>query len=234
MAALHLPGHGLHIKSPLLTFDQLLASGLTAEKWLLNNGYGPVIVSGHSQGGILTLAHAAQSSHVAAAFALGAVFPQLPAAICLTRFAPFQKYRDKILQYLDKLNRLCPTFPVALPFYIPLLKLLKGRKKPIIMEKGPARISYPSRYVLSLFTTVISPELQCPFWLISARNDALFQAHAMQETFDFIKGSQKKLVWLETGGHMAPFNPQIANFIANIITAACNESCLQINIGTKK
>lgn len=219
IAALHLSGHGLNIKKSPISPASLLQEGLEAEAWLLNNSYYEIAVSGHSQGAILALAHAAASGNLVAAFPISAAFPQLPLAIRLTRFSPFQNKRKEILGFINWLGAVLPWLPIPLPFYLSLKKIVKGRKKPVAIGNGPSRISYPLQFLAALFSTNISTCCRCPVWLISAKNDALFTPEIISESFAAIQAPIKHLVWLEDGGHMAPMNPKIADFIAR--TAAC-------------
>lgn len=61
VAGLHLTGHGLNPHAVRFSFEDLLQDGLDAEEWLRDTGFTRIAVCGHSQGGILTLAHAAAS-----------------------------------------------------------------------------------------------------------------------------------------------------------------------------
>lgn len=223
VVGLHLAGHDLNLATRLDSFKSLLLQGLEAETWLEKNNYGPLIVCGHSQGGILALAHASESSRLRAAFAISAIFPQLDDAIELTRFAHFARYRKNILKYIIKFASLMPWFPIPLPAYLSIKKILAGKQKPSVMGSGFGRLSYPLKYLADLFSTNISVGLLCPFYLYSALNDALFTPKLIQKTFDVIKAPQKHLVWLENGGHMAPLNPYWANFIAKNTAEACIE-----------
>lgn len=51
VAALHLTGHGINPHRCRFSFDDLLRDGLDAEQWLFDNGMGPLLLAGHSQGG---------------------------------------------------------------------------------------------------------------------------------------------------------------------------------------
>lgn len=222
IAAIHLTGHGnARDKKPPQTFEKMLAQGLEAENWLKNNLSEIIAVCGHSQGGILTLAHASKSRSLKAAFALGAVFPHLPSAIRLTNFAPFANNRAKILTLIKKLAKFLPNFPFLFPFYVSPFKLLANKQKPLYIGAGAGRWSYPLSFVSSLFSLELPEKVHCPFWLISALNDDLFTKEIIEETFREIRSPQKTLVWLKNGGHLAPFNPAQAQYIAQVIFNAC-------------
>ena len=86
-AALHFTGHGVMPHCTGFTFDTLLQNALDAEAWLRSQGVRRLAACGHSQGAILTLAHAAWSSALAAALPIAGCYPQQSDAILLTRFA---------------------------------------------------------------------------------------------------------------------------------------------------
>lgn len=218
IAAIHLTGHGnARDKKAPRSFEEMLEQGLEAETWLIKNLSGSIAACGHSQGGILTLAHASRSRSLRAAFALGAVFPHLPAAIRLTNFASFADKRAKILAIFRKLADFLPYFPFLFPFYVSPFKLLANRQKPLYIGKGAGRWSYPLSFIYSLFSLELSEKVNCPFWLISAQDDDLFTREIIEETFRNIQAPQKTLVWLKNGGHLAPFNPLQAQCIMRVI-----------------
>lgn len=220
VAGLHLPGHGLARSCKHFTFSSFLACGLDAESYLLEFGFGEVSVCGHSQGGILALAHAAASRACAAAFSICAVFPAMEKAIELTLFKSFAAKRHQIMEIINKLAAMFPGFPIPLPFYLSLIRICKGKKKPVIMGSGKGRISYPLAYLASLFAAEIPEGVSCPWWLFSARNDALFTPELVAEVFAKVGASQKTLVWLEDGGHMAILNPDICRYVAGEMAKA--------------
>lgn len=226
VCALHLDGHGENVRNNPRTFDWLLNQGLDAEKWLITHGYGQIFVCGHSQGGIFTLAHAARSHTAAGAFAIDALFPQLPDAIDVTRFGGLAAYRNQILHITRFLAKLIPWLPVPLPIYLSGLRIIAGERKPLVTGKGRSRISYPMRFLNSLFETELPYKVNCPFWLASAENDALFTPKIIRETFAHIQAPAKKLLWLPDGGHLAILNPRLAIFTAR----HCACAALSLNL----
>lgn len=220
VAGLHLSGHGECQGREDYVFSDFLAQGLWAEEWLQKNGFGPLAICGHSQGGILTVAHAGVSRTIRAAFAVSAVFPEMAEAIHMTRFAPFAKQRKFILALLRRLASILPGLPVPLPLYLDLGKIVAGKKRPVLMGRAKGRISYPLKYLVSLFEANISTTIHCPIWLFNARNDEVFTESLTRSVFERIEASEKNLIWLENGGHTAPLNPDLAQFIARHIAAA--------------
>lgn len=218
---IHLPGHGKKHCEKGFTFESLLAAGLEAEALLRSRGNNQIAISGHSQGGILALAHAAASPGLAAAFPIGSAYPDMDKAIQLTRFAPLARYRNGLLLALHKLAKFAPGLPVPLPVYLRLRKLIAGRKRHVCMGSGRGRLAYPLRFLVSLFESAIPRKVLCPLLLFSAKNDALFTPDLIESVFREVDAQDKELCWLSDGGHMAPLNPQLANYIARTAAEKC-------------
>lgn len=212
VAALHFAGHGKCLKTWDFTFATLVGQGLAAERLLREHGFARIAACGHSQGGIITLAHAAVSRELDAAFAVDAVFPDSASVFILTRFPRLA--RDGIMRILGKCARIMPRLPVPLPVYISLRRVMAAKKENIVIGAGIRRISYPLRFLESLLLYRIPRRLNCPFWLFAAKDDALFTRQIILETFSAIEAPSKALVWLADGGHMAPFHPENTQFIA--------------------
>lgn len=213
VCALHLPGHGAN-RQKITSFADFTNLGLIAEKWLQNKLNLPVTVCGHSQGGILALAHASQSRETAACFPISAAFPELDNSISITRFGKLAPWRTQILEAIRKCAKISPWLPVPLPFYLSARRILAGRKKPAFTGRGKSRICYPLHFLYSLFSAQIASPVNVPLWLYSAKDDALFSPDLIRETFEKANAPQGEIVWLPEGGHMLVFNPSLANFIA--------------------
>ncbi|MBD5646792.1 MAG: alpha/beta fold hydrolase [Desulfovibrio sp.] len=220
VAGLHPQGHGVNPHRGGFTFDSLLEDGLFAERRLHEAGLGPVAVCGHSQGGILAVAHAARSATLTAAFAICAILPHMPRAIELTRFARFARERARLERAIVRLGRALPWLPVPLAAYLSLGRVLAGHGK-LVMARGGSRCTYPLGFLASLFSARIGTELHCPFRLYNARDDALFTPALAREFFSEIHAPEKSLVWLPDGGHLAPMTPVRAAFMARDMAAAC-------------
>lgn len=230
VAGVHFSGHGECREQSDFVFSDLLAEGLWAEAWLRQNGFASIVVCGHSQGGILALAHASESATIAAAFALSAVFPEMADAIGLTRLAGFRERREQLMAGISRMAQWLPGMPVPLPVYLELRRIMAGRRKPLFMGRGRGRISYPLRFLASLFAARIRPQLNCPFLLFNACDDALFTPELTCQVFERLECTDKRLVWLPSGGHMAPLNPGLAQFVARHIAAACAGLGLRLNL----
>ena len=220
VAALHLTGHGLNRHSTGFTFDDLLQNGLDAEIWLRQAGYSKIAVCGHSQGGILSLAHAAASPEIVASFPITGVLPQMREAIYLTHFAALADRRQKLEAAFATLARWLPRLPLPLHAYLAPGRILAGARR-TVTDRRKARFSYPLQFLASLFNTHLPSTLRCPVCMFSARNDALFTPAIIQATFDSLKAPAKKLVWLFGGGHLAAMNPPLCQFTARTAAAFC-------------
>lgn len=221
VAGLHLVGHGVNPHRGGFTFASLLEDGLLAERWLHEAGLGPVAVCGHSQGGIFAVAHAARSATLTAAFAICAILPHMPQAIELTRFARFASNRDRLERAIVRLGRAAPWLPVPLAAYLSLGRVLAGHGE-LRMERRGSRHTYPLGFLASLFSARIGTELNCPFRLYNARDDALFTPPLALDFFNEIHAPEKTLVWLPDGGHLAPMMPPRAAFMARDAAAVCS------------
>lgn len=226
VAGLHPIGHGKSPNSNDFTFGDIVRNGLDAETWLRKQYKSPFVVSGHSQGGICTLAHALQSKNLAAAYSLGTLLPQHPDAPTVTRFKDFVAYRDIILEKVHVLAKQFPRFPVFMPFYLEFSRSLAGAPKDIFSDIPTAmaqlRASYPAHFVDSLFSTDLSAatipgNITCPYTVIVAQNDGLFPPELMEKMLVEIQAPQKQLLILEGGGHVAPASAQYAPVIAGMI-----------------
>ena len=221
VAALHLTGHGLNPHNVGFTFDDLLHDGLEAEQWLHDAGLGPLAACGHSQGGILTLAHAAASRRLAAAFPICGVLPQQDEAISLTLFRPLAARREKLMAAINALARRVPRLPLPVPAYLSLCRISAGARH-IRVNRRKSRSSYPLAFLASLFNARLSPRLRCPLYLFNAEDDALFTPTLALSTFDLLRAPYKRLIWLPNGGHLAAMHPLLCRYIARTTAAACS------------
>ncbi|WP_300717387.1 alpha/beta fold hydrolase [uncultured Desulfovibrio sp.] len=218
VAALHLTGHGRNPHHCLFSFADLLQDGLDAEEWLLQKGLGPVLLCGHSQGGILALAHASRSHRARACFAFSAIFPQHRHAIELTRFAALAGQRERLLAGTAWLARWLPWLPLPVFSYLSVKKILAGRLR-LPLDRRQTRTSYPLRYLHSLFSADIATTLHCPFHLFNARDDALFTQALIEDTLAAVRAPEKHVVWLPHGGHLAILSPAVASPAAARVAA---------------
>lgn len=229
--ALHLAGHGKNIKSEVRCFQHMLEQGLLAQKWILRNKSEALVVGGHSQGAICVLQHGALSDAPAAIFPICACLPQQSLAIELTRFAAFADKREQILAVLKFLAKIFPHLPVPLPLYLSGRKILVNCRRPILTGKGISRISYPLKFLYSLFSSKIPEKMLSPLWLIGSRGDALFNSRIINETYKCLSAPEKSLIFLPEGGHLAILNPWLARYCANL--CACAALSLNLSLNTE-
>lgn len=215
VAALHLTGHGAarHIWSFRLA--QLLDDVRQAVAWLRQQHSAPILLCGHSQGGIMTLALACGGSlfdgngriafapldGVAAFFAVSAVFPQHDDIMRLTLFAPLLAHRRRIQEKLLTLARRFPVFPLPLFSYLSPRRLLAGHGS-LDLPLAGRRLTYPLCLLADLLALRLNETTARPFFLLGARNDALFTPDILQTMFDRLDAPRKALHLLPTGGHM--------------------------------
>lgn len=229
----------------LFTFDDIVQNGKDAVIWARQHTTGPVVLAGHSQGGIAALAHlvaphAAQakangcspaSSDDAlsplpdAAFLLCTILPQHPRAIELTIFAPFAPWHTSLLRGIRSLATYLPWLPIMIPMYLSLRKIFRGGRE-AVRPHGSMRAFYPLTFIASLFSADLTQAtrkggISCPVSLITACNDALFTPDLLYTMWDAIKAPVKQRVVLEGGGHMAPFVPRYAAEIAAHMAKSC-------------
>lgn len=220
VAALHLTGHGLNPHHVGFTFDDLLSDGLAAERWLHNAGLGPLAVCGHSQGGILTLAHAASSRRLTAAFPICGILPQQNEAISLTLFRPLAAWRQELMAVINALARRMPRLPLPVPAYLSVRRIRAGARH-IRVNRRKMRSAYPLAFLASLFNARLSTQLHCPLYFFTAQDDALFTPALAQSTFCLLRSPQKRLIWLPDGGHLAAMHPPSCRYLARTAAAAC-------------
>ncbi len=219
VAALHLTGHGCNPHRASFCFADLLADGLEAEEWLWQHGHKELAVCGHSQGGILTLAHAGASSRLRAAFAFTGILPQQVEAIQLTRFKNFRD-RASLQGYLDRLAHVFPHFPVPAPAYLSVRRICQNARQ-LCCNRRKGRVFYPLSFLATLLTPHVSPLLRCPLYLFNAVDDALFTPALARTTFSLLQAPAKRLIWLPGGGHLAVFDPHLSLLAASHVAVAC-------------
>ena len=225
---IHHHGHG---KSPNLkkvfTFQDLLQNGKDAASYALERFGTPLVLSGHSQGGILSLAQAGCDPRIAAVFPYSFLLPDDPEAIEVTIFAPLAKHREKLLAGMTRLARHVPRLPIIIPMYLSLKRIFKGsRNYSPGRNTRHTRLSYPLAYLTSLFTARLDylcqkGHLNCPVYALTAQDDALFPLALMQKLFARIEAPCKELLVLSGGGHLAPLETTGAAEFAALVHQRC-------------
>ena len=138
---------------------------------------------------------------VAAFFAVSAVFPQHDDIMRLTLFAPLLAHRHRIQEKLLRLARRFPALPLPLFSYLSPRRLLAGHGS-IDLPLAGRRLTYPLGLLADLLALRLNEMTARPFFLLGARNDALFTPDILQATLDRLDAPHKALHLLPTGGHM--------------------------------
>jgi alpha-beta hydrolase superfamily lysophospholipase len=230
VAAIHFTGHGAMPHRRRFTFEGLLANCLAAEAWLRKKGHEAIAACGHSQGGILTLAHGAASKNLTAIFPMSGVLPQRPELLALTRLDFLAEKRANVETWCRGLAKWLPRFPLPVWGYLSLKRLFQGMRKDCIVPRGGGRWWYGAGYLTTLLTATIAPRMHCPVHLFNAADDGLFTPEVIQGTFQALEAPFKRLVWLPGGGHLAIFSPGIATVVARTVAAACADLGMPLRI----
>ncbi len=223
---IHLQGHGLSpSNNRAFTMEDLIQNGRDAEAYALQEFSGPLVLCGHSQGGILTLAHCLKTTSIAAAFPICTLMPQMANAGTVTRLKNFLHFKEPFIKALTCLANVAPRMPMTFLAYLELGKILENSYK-VVAPRSQCRNTYPLRFIHSLFTMDLHKAsedgtITCPFFLLTAKNDTLFPLALMEETLGAIKAPYKKLIQIHGGGHLCAVSKVYAQHIAAHITAHC-------------
>jgi len=223
--------HLSHGKSPRIkktfTFQDLLENGKDAVTYALERFAGRVALAGHSQGGILCLAHAGQDERLSVAFPFCFLLPDQPAAMSVTRLQRFAPQRERLLRFLERVAAFLPRFPLIIPMYLDLERVFAGNYGFSLANKlRDIRLSYPLAFVASLFSARLAyltqpGNIRCPVLGMVAVDDALFTPELMRETLHCIQAPYKELILMPGGGHMAPASPRGAAEYAAVVQERC-------------
>lgn len=207
VVGVHLAGHG---KSPrprwhLLTFDDLVRSGVDALAWVRSEYPGaPAAILGSSQGGVLALAIAAQPTGAAAVFAHNVLDPALPDTVTVTR-APrwLATAYPRLRPLIGALGRLAPGFPVPFGAYLDITRVSRD---PDVVDRfytDPLGLrSYPLGLLAGMLTTDLPGPAQCPVVVICATGDPLFSLAYTRQVFARLDAPSKELVVVDSDQHL--------------------------------
>ncbi len=235
VVGIHPLSHGLSPKTQrIFTFDDILQNGKDAQAWAQNYFSGPIVVSGHSQGGILALAHAVDNPALAACFPMCTLLPQSEDAASVTRFGFLLHHKDKFLSFLRTLARVFPFLPIPFWLYLKPKHILSHAYKVFAPSQG-LRYTYPLAFISSLFNknlhaAEVKGHIHCPLFILSAKNDTLFSWTMMQNILHAVQAPQKKLIGISGGGHLCAVSRVYAKHMAAIIAAHCAGLGLPIHI----
>ncbi len=226
VVGIHPLSHGLSPREKIsFTFEDILQNGKDAQRFARQYFSGPIVVSGHSQGGILSLAHALHNPHIQGIFPITTLLPQRDEAGSVTRMRALLKYKSPLLRVMRFMASCLPFVPIPFLAYLELKPLLHKAHK-VYAPSIHKRASYPLRFISSLFHVDLSAAeregaISCPLMLLTAKDDQLFPLTLMQSTYDAIKAPRKKLIVIHGGGHLCAVSRLYAPHIAAHIAQSC-------------
>ncbi len=226
VVGIHPLSHGLSPKiKKNFVFDDFLQNGRDAEAWVMENFSGPIVACGHSQGGILALAHSIDNPNIAATFPIGSLLTHQPYAIEITHFKSLKGREEKLLNILNKISNIFPRLPIPFFAYLSPAKIIANAYKAFAPREG-CRATYPLCYIYSLFSANLTKVhehgcIKCPVILITPKDDELFPLSIMEQLLTSINAPQKKLISITGGGHLAAVSRYYAKHIAAYIAAEC-------------
>ncbi len=220
---IHLLGHG---KSPrdqkTYTFDDMIQNVRDTISFCEQNFSKDIFLMGSSQGGMLSVAAAAEDHRIRAVFAHNAVLPALKESITITRFPNFLKYFHKIgIAFMKLIARVFPSLPIPITMYLEL-KRISGTPEIIsqYLEDPLGLTEYPLSLIASMFsanmTGVTDGSIQCPVVVIASTGDKLFSTGYMQMVYDQIASPDKKMLLLDEPFHLI-FNECVDRVIGPIV-----------------
>ncbi len=226
VVGIHLMGHGLSEKNKsAFTVHDLLQNGLHAENFARHTFKGPLVVAGHSQGGILTLAHCIDNNSIAAAFPMCTLLPHTENAGSVTRFTKILQHKELLLKIVGAAASIVPSLPTSFLAYLELKRILDNSYR-VYAPRKHCRNTYPLRFIHSLFSLNLEKatkkgHIHCPVFLLTAKDDTLFPLSLMQETFELIAAPYKKLICIPGGGHLFAVSKLYAQYTAAHVAAHC-------------
>ncbi len=226
VVGIHPLGHGLSQGGKKsFTVQDMLQNGMDAQAWARKHFSGPIVLSGHSQGGILSLAHALQNQDLQAVFPITTLLPHKDEAVEVSRLRSLRSYKPQFLQLVRFIAKYIPALPIPFLAYLELTPLLKHGHKVYVPHRNK-RSTYPLSFLSSLFHLDMSaaeqaPGLNCPVILLTAKDDALFKLSLIQNIYESLVAPQKKLIIIQGGGHLCAMSRHYACHIATHMVQSC-------------
>lgn len=206
VVGLHPAGHG---KSPRmhrrrLTYRDLVRSAVDALTWV-HGEYpaSPAVVLGSSQGGVLALAVAAESSDASSVFAHNVLDPALPSTLRITRTsAALSPAYGSMRRGIGVLGRAAPWIPVPFDAYLDIRRVCSDTQVADQFYTDPLGLrSYPLGLLAEMMTADL-PAARCPVVVIAANGDPLFDLDYTREVFERIQAPRKELLILDSNEHL--------------------------------
>ncbi len=209
VVGIHLLSHG---KSPrelkAYTIEDMIQNIKDAVTFCMKNFTGNIILLGSSQGGMLSVAAAAEDHRIKAVFAHNAVLPILKESISITIFPGFLKYFQKIFIAILKFSAwLFPGLPVPLGAYLQIARITESPEIASQFLNDPIGLtSYPLSFMASMFSAelsgVMDGAITCPVVVIASTGDKLFSIDYMKKVYSMIKAPEKDMIVFEKNCHL--------------------------------
>ena len=209
VVGIHFLSHG---KSPRdkkdFTFDDMIQNTRDAISYIYSKYNQKPIVLGTSQGGILSLAVAAQDTEIQAVFAHNAVLTDLKESISITRFPRWIYKFHKIYPILvNLLAHVSPAHQISVTTYLDPGPVFKDETIKHIFMKDPLGLtSYPISFLSSLINADLSGisngNINCPVVLIAAKGDPLFTFDYTKKVYQLIKAPGKEILTFDLKNHL--------------------------------
>lgn len=219
VVGIHFLSHG---KSPRdkkdFTFKDMIRNTRDAISYIFSKYNRKPILLGTSQGGILSLAVAAEEPEILAVFAHTALLTDLKESIYVTRFPRWLSGFYKVYPAFVKLiAHLSPTRQVPIKSYLDMEKVFQNHKtKKHFMNDPLGLTSYPLSFISSLINAdtsgISNGNISCPVVIIAARDDPLFPFDYTKLVYKHIKAPKKDLLIVEENRHLL-FNECVENVI---------------------
>ena len=207
VVGLHPAGHG---KSPRthrrrLTFRDLVRSAGDALTWV-HGEYpaSPAGVLGSSQGGVLALAVAVESSGTSAVCAHNVLDPSLASTLRVTRTpAALSPAYGLVRRGIGAIGRIAPWIPVPFDAYLDIRRVCPDARVADQFYTDPLGLrSYPLGLLAEMMTTDLPGPARCPVVVIAANGDPLSDLDYTREVYDRIQAPSKELVILHSQKHL--------------------------------
>jgi alpha-beta hydrolase superfamily lysophospholipase len=206
---IHLLSHG---KSPrerkTYTIDDMIQNIKDTISFCTETFNNQVILMGSSQGGMMSVAAAAEDERIRAVFAHNAVLPSLKESISITIYPNFLKYFQKVFISLLKFCAwLFPALPVPLGVYLQLDRITESPEIKSQYLNDPIGLkSYPLTFMASMFSAelrgVTDGSIKCPVVVIASTGDKLFSLDYMKRVYSMIRAPEKEMMVFEENCHL--------------------------------
>jgi alpha-beta hydrolase superfamily lysophospholipase len=209
VVGIHLLSHG---KSPrerkTYSIEDMIQNIKDTVSFCIDNFNRQIILMGSSQGGMMSLASAAEDHRIKAVFAHNAVLPILKESISITIFPGFLKYFQKIFISILKFGAwFFPALPIPLWAYLQINRISESPEIQSQYLNDPIGLtSYPLSFMTSMFSAelsgVMDGAIKCPVVVIASTGDKLFSIDYIKQVYSMIKAPEKDMMVFEENCHL--------------------------------